>query len=133
MPQHKILIVEDEPALSQAYQTILESEGYNVTSANNGEEALKITENLEPDLILLDLRMPKVTGTEFLKRYNLPKEHPNVKVIVFSNLDTQQAIDEAYSLGTDRYMLKAWASPKELARLVKETLSSKKKPANKNS
>ncbi len=124
--KYKVLIVEDEPALSRAYKTILDKEGYQVTTASNGEEALKKTKEDEPDLILLDLRMPKVNGTEFLKRYNLQKDHPNVKVIVFSNLDTQQDIDEAYSLGTDRYMLKAWASPNELAQLVKETLSSKK-------
>lgn len=126
MKQYNVLIVEDEEALSQAYKTILEKEGYNVTTAANGEEALKITAENEPDIILLDLRMPKVNGTEFLKRYDLRKKHPSVKVIVFSNLDTQQDIDEAYSLGTDRYMLKAWASPKELAQLVKETLSAKK-------
>lgn len=120
-----ILIVEDEQALSEAYQIILKKEGYKVTVAYDGKEALELTESLEPNLILLDLRMPRVSGIEFLQEYNLIEKHPGVKVIVFSNLDTQSEIDEAYKLGAHKYMLKAWVSPKELARLVKETIKSK--------
>lgn len=122
MTKKKILIVEDERELNEAYQMILKKEGYDVRAAYDGDEALDITSQDEPDLILLDLRMPKVSGIEFLKKYNLAKKHPEVKVIVFSNLDTQKEIDDAYALGADKYMLKAWASPKELARLVSEML-----------
>lgn len=124
----KILIVEDERALNEAYQFILKAAGYEVFVSFDGEEALKVTKELEPDLILLDLRMPRMNGIEFLKKYDLVKLHPKVKVIVFSNLDTQEEIDEAYGLGAERYMLKAWASPKELAELVRETLADNKKP-----
>lgn len=124
MAKKKILIVEDEKPLNEAYQTILKKEGYEVITAFDGDEALEVTKSVEPNLILLDLRMPHVSGIEFLKKYNLTKKHPGVKVIVFSNLDTQNEIDEAYKLGAQKYMLKAWASPKELARLVKETLKS---------
>lgn len=120
-----ILIVEDEQALNNAYKMILEAEGYNVLSAFNGTEALEITKETEPDLILLDLRMPEVSGIDFLKEYDPKHKHPKVKIIIFSNLDMQSEIDEAYSLGADRYMLKAWASPKELAKLVKATFKKK--------
>lgn len=120
-----ILIVEDEQALNNAYKMILEAEGYNVLSAFNGSEALEITKETEPDLILLDLRMPEVNGIDFLKEYDPKHKHPKVRIIIFSNLDMQSEIDEAYSLGADRYMLKAWASPKELARLVKATFKQK--------
>lgn len=120
-----ILIVEDEQALNNAYKMILEAEGYNVLSAFNGSEALEITKETEPDLILLDLRMPEVNGIDFLKEYDPKHKHPKVKIIIFSNLDMQSEIDEAYSLGADRYMLKAWASPKELAKLVKATFKQK--------
>lgn len=122
MTKKKILIVEDERELNEAYQMILKKEGYDVRAAYDGDEALEATDKDEPDLILLDLRMPKVSGIEFLKKYNLAKKHPKVKVVVFSNLDTQKEIDDAYALGADKYMLKAWASPKELARLVHEML-----------
>ncbi len=122
MSRAKILVVEDELVLSEVYEIILNKEGYEVFVAHDGQEALELTETVEPDLILLDLRMPRVSGIEFLKAYKLGEKHPKVKVIVFSNLDTQKEIDEAYSLGAQKYMLKAWASPNELAKLVAETL-----------
>ena len=119
----RILIVEDEQPLNEAYKMILTKEGYDVRAVFDGEEALGIIDDFQPQLVLLDLRMPRVGGIEFLRRYELPK-HKDVKVIVFSNLDTQKEIDEAYSLGAQRYMLKAWASPKELVKLVRDTLHS---------
>lgn len=121
----KILIVEDEPSLNEAYEMVLSSEGYETFSAYDGEQALEKAKEVEPDLILLDLRMPKVGGIEFLKRYDTAK-HPKVKIIIFSNLDTKKEIDEAYKLGAHKYILKAWASPKELVRLVEEVLNDKK-------
>lgn len=122
----KILIVEDERNLNEAYQMILQHQGHDIIAAYDGTEALKVTEDVEPDLILLDLRMPQMGGVEFLKKYKLKKDHPKVKVVIFSNLDTQHEIDEAYRLGAEKYMLKAWASPKELIQLVNSLLKSKK-------
>lgn len=126
MPQsnHKksILIVEDEPELADAYLSLLSQVGYDVAVAHNGKEALDKAESHQPELILLDLRMPVMDGVEFLEKYDLKNKHPNVKVIVFSNYDMQDEIDDAYRLGADRYVLKAWASPKELLQIVKNTL-----------
>jgi CheY-like chemotaxis protein len=117
-----IMIVEDEPDLAEIYQTLLKKAGYSVTLAHNGKEALNLATEHPPQLILLDLRMPIMDGVEFLKEYDLKEKHPNVKVIVFSNYDLQDEIDDAYRLGADRYVLKAWASPKELLQIVKDTL-----------
>ena len=118
----KILIVEDEPDLLDAYAMVLNADGYNVTTAGDGEEALRHCENTEYDLILLDLRMPRVSGLDFLNKFKTTRNHPNVKIIVFSNLDSDKEIDEAYRLGADKYVLKAWASPRELSKLVAESL-----------
>ncbi len=118
-----ILIVEDEQALNEAYQTILRKAGYDVQVAFDGQEALEIAAMEEPAIILLDLRMPRMDGIEFLRNYNLRKDHPNVKVVVFSNYDMQKEIDEAYSLGADRYFMKALASPKELLQVVDNILA----------
>lgn len=118
-----VLIVEDEVSLNEAYQLVLQKAGYDVRVAYDGEEALEITKTIEPAVILLDLRMPRVDGIEFLKQYKLISEHAKVKVIIFSNYDMQKEIDEAYKLGARRYVLKAWASPKELQKLVKDTLA----------
>lgn len=126
MSKQTILIVEDEQVLNNAYVTILKQEGFKVLSAFDGEEALSVAETNKIDLILLDLRMPKVNGIEFLKAYDLKAQDKPPIVIVFSNLDMQAEIDEAFELGATKYMLKAWASPKELVKLVKDNLSTKK-------
>lgn len=118
-----ILVVEDDAALRDAYHTILSSAGYPTFAASNGEEALALAKKEEPDLIFLDLRMPVLDGIGFLRAYKLKKRHPRVKVIVFSNYDMQQEVDEAYELGAERYVLKAWASPKELVKIVTDTLA----------
>ena len=120
-----VLIVEDERALNEAYQMILRTSGFEVAVAYDGKEALEVAAEIEPALILLDLRMPRMDGIGFLKEYRLKQEHPKVKVIVFSNYDMQKEIDEAYSLGAERYILKAWASPKELVQVVKNALNEK--------
>lgn len=120
-----ILIVEDEKTLNEAYQITLNKEGYKVYAAYDGQEALDVTKDVEPDLILLDLRMPRMNGIEFLKAYELEKRHPGTKVVVFSNLDREKEVEEAYQLGTHKYILKAWASPKELVKLVEDVLKSK--------
>lgn len=122
MAKH-ILVVEDDHTLNDAFATILSKEGYEVTSVYNGREALDKLNNdkVKPvDLILLDLLMPAMSGLEFLEQYDV-KEN-KIPTIVFSNLDSQKDIDRAYELGATKYMLKAWASPKELAKLVKDTL-----------
>jgi DNA-binding response OmpR family regulator len=123
----KILIVEDEKSLNDAYRLTLERDGHKVYSAYDGEEALKTFKEAEPDLVLLDLRMPKLDGIEFLKKLDHAKNYPNVEIIVFSNLDHQKEIDAAFESGASRYILKAWSSPKELSKVVEETLSPKKK------
>lgn len=118
-----ILIVEDEEALNEAYQIVLNKAGYNVLVAFNGEQALeKLSEN-DVDLILLDLRMPVLDGVGFLERYKPNEIESPPKIIVFSNFDMQKEIDQAYELGADKYMLKAWASPKELLQLVSDMLA----------
>lgn len=116
----KVLIVEDETTLHAAYKMILEQENYTVLSAFNGQEALDIVSNDEVDLILLDITMPKISGLEFLEKF---EKNSKTKVIVFSNLDTEKDIDKAYELGAHRYILKAWASPRELVKLVNDTLA----------
>jgi two-component system response regulator VicR len=119
----KILIVEDEKSLAQAYQTILEKHGYQASIAFDGEEALEAVAKDEPDLILLDMKMPKMNGLEFLRRLDKEKA-ANTRVIVFSNQDIQANIDEAFRLGAKRYLLKYWAAPEDLVKVVKEGLKS---------
>lgn len=121
--QPSILIIEDDATLNQAYEMILRTAGYAVRTAFDGEEALRLAVHEEPDIIFLDLRMPTLDGIGFLKAYQPIANHKDVKIIVFSNYDLQQEIDEAYELGAQRYILKAWASPKELIKIVEDVTS----------
>src|SRR5947209_11668889 len=97
-----ILVVEDDKDLNNAYKIILESEGYTVEAAFNGQEALKKLENFEPDLILLDLLMPIMGGLEFLQHYDLVHQHQDVKVLIFTNMENSPEVTEAYDLGAHR-------------------------------
>ena len=115
-----ILIIEDDPALNEAYRMILEMANYRVKTAFNGEEALVVAEKYPPSLIFLDLRMPVLDGIGFLEKYQPKSRHPAVRIVVFSNYDEQAEVDEAYELGAERYVLKAMASPKGLLKIVKD-------------
>jgi len=116
----QVLIIEDEQLLNEAYARVLSAASISLLRAYNGQEALGILKNEKPDIILLDLRMPVMDGIEFLKKLH-PKENlPDTKIIVFSNYDDQHEIDEAFSLGAMHYMLKAWATPDELVKLIRE-------------
>jgi DNA-binding response OmpR family regulator len=112
-----ILVVEDDRPLNDAYKLILEKSGYDVRTALNGKEALEAVREIDPDIILLDLRMPVLDGIGFLTEYD-PKSHPNTSIVVFSNYDSHADIDKAYELGVDRYVLKARTAPKDLLALV---------------
>lgn len=115
----KILVVEDDQALNDAFSLILETD-YDVDTAFDGQEALALVEKNTYDLILLDLLMPVMDGKAFLKSFQNPDDIP---VIVFSNLDAKSDVEEVTQLGATRYMLKSWASPKDLLKLVQDTLS----------
>lgn len=118
----KILIVEDEKALNEAYKLVLKREGHDIRVAMNGQEALKVFEDYKPDLMLLDLRMPKMGGLEVLEQLDAAKKHPQLKIIVFTNYDNQEEIDKAFKQGATSYILKAWSSPGDLVRVVNTTL-----------
>ena len=113
-----VLIVEDEQVLNDAYATILTRQGHDVSTAFNGKEALVKAEQSEPDVILLDLLMPEMDGLEFLESYQLKDKHPEVKVVILSNMGDEEKIKKGMDLGAYKYILKARATPDELSVLV---------------
>lgn len=117
--KQSVLLVEDDATLSDAFSIMLKVEGFDVQLAFNGQEALEKLKDKSVDLILLDLLMPVMDGREFLEIYDNKDQIP---IIVFSNLDAKNDVDEILKLGATRYMLKAWASPKELTSIILDTI-----------
>lgn len=119
----KVVLVEDERFLNDAYKLILESEKHTVYCAYNGQEGIDLIKKHTPDLVLLDLIMPEMTGIEVLEKLKPKKSFPNMKIVVFTNIDSPKDIDKVYELGADKYMLKVWASPTRLNQIVCDTLA----------
>lgn len=117
-----ILIVEDDKDLNNAYKIILENAGHKVESAFNGEEALNKLKKFDAQLILLDLLMPIMGGLEFLQHYDLTHKHPDVRVLIFTNMENSPEVNEAYKLGAHRCIVKSWTAPQNLSRVVDNAL-----------
>lgn len=117
-----ILVVEDDKDLNAAYKLILEKSGYTVKVAYDGKAALEVLKEFEPDLILLDLLMPIMGGLEFLQNYELTDKHPDVKVLIFTNMENSPEVTEAYKLGAHRCIIKSWTAPQNLARIISDAL-----------
>lgn len=119
----KVLLVEDDPQLNLTYAILLKKEGYTVEHAFNGQEALDKLAVFKPKLILLDIRMPRMDGIEFLRVAKLPEKYPSIRTIVFSNMEQAEQLEEAMALGANAHVLKSSLSPSGLADLIRETLS----------
>jgi len=118
----RIFVVEDDQDLNDAYRLILKKEGHTVETAYNGDEALDKLFHFTPDLILLDLLMPVKSGIEFLREYDAVRKHPDVKILLFTNLEHASEIHEAFRLGADQCVIKAWTAPAGLVTVVRDVL-----------
>lgn len=103
----KILLVEDDDALANVYQTRLEAEGFDIRRVPNGEEALASALEYRPDLILLDVMMPKVSGFDVLDILRNTPDTVNTKVIMLTALSQDTDKQRAESLGVDDYLVKS--------------------------
>jgi len=122
----KILIVEDEEFLALALRDNLESEGYSVDTAYNGEEAVEHIKKIKPNIILLDILMPKKDGFFVLEEVKKNPEWKLIPVIVLSNLGEDTAIKQAMEMGADDYFVKSQHPIEEVIEKVKEYLGGKK-------
>lgn len=103
----RILLVEDDAALSAVYRARLELEGFDIHEVNNGEEALSATVEYKPDLILLDAMMPKISGFDVLDILRNTPETANVRIIMLTALSQPKDKERAENLGVDDYMVKS--------------------------
>jgi CheY-like chemotaxis protein len=120
-----ILLVEDNESLRLAYTSFLEQEHHDVTASGTADEALAYLANHKPDIILLDMLLPKKNGLMLLREYDVRKTHPDVKVIAFSNYTEVQIQEEAIKLGVKLYLTKSSTTPKDLVDIINQVLANK--------
>ncbi len=119
----KIAIIEDDLAISTMYRIKFEAEGYIVDTAANGKLGLALAEDMKPDIILLDLMMPEMDGTEMLTALRKTTWGKQIPVIILTNMGEQEAPEILKSLGVKRFIVKAEMTPRQVAETVKASLS----------
>ena len=118
----KILFIEDEPTLQKELHEILKQEGCEIFSAFDGVEGLEIAKKEKPDLILLDLILPKKDGFEVLKELKEDDNTKDIPVIVLTNLEGTGDVEKALELGATTYLVKANYELDDILKLVKDHL-----------
>lgn len=103
----KILLVEDDDALANVYMMRLQAEGFEVTRVANGEDALEVAKDTKPDLVLLDVMMPKVSGFDVLDILRNTPDTANLKIIMLTALSQESDKQRAQGLGVDDYLVKS--------------------------
>lgn len=121
----KIAIIEDDEAISQMYRIKFEAEGYEVETAENGKLGLELCQDMRPDIVLLDLMMPIMTGEEMLAKLRKAPWGKKIRVIILTNRGEQEIPPEVKELGVEAVILKAAMTPRQVALLVKEKLGQK--------
>ena len=116
----KITVIEDDEILLKAINIELLSSGFEVFSATNGEAGLELIKSKKPDLIILDLVMPKMDGFEVLKLLQNDKELDKIPVIVLSNLSQKDEVDKAMALGANDFFEKATTNLGNLSDKIKQ-------------
>lgn len=119
----KIAIIEDDQAISQMYRFKFEAEGYSVQTAENGKLGLELTETMKPDIILLDLMMPEMTGEQMLTAMRKTPWGKDIKVIILTNMGEQEIPEAIKHLNVSGVILKADMTPRQVAELVKKQLA----------
>ncbi len=118
----KIVIAEDEPDIRELIAFTLRFAGYEVITGNNGEEGCQLTRSERPDLVMLDVRMPKLTGYEACKRIKSEPELAAIPVIFLSAKGQENEIEQGLAAGAEEYLLKPFA-PDQLVDRVKAVLA----------
>jgi len=119
----KVLYIEDEPFFASTISNQLVAAGYDVQTAVDGESGLELAQKDIPDLVLLDITLPKMDGKEVLRRLKNDEKTKNIPVIILSNLSALEDEREAAALGAQAFFVKALSLPSEIVDVVRVQLS----------
>ena len=120
--KHKILIVEDDRAIRELYLLKLKLDGFDVYSATDGVEGLQMAEELMPDMILLDILMPRMNGADMLQKLRETEWGADMRVVMLTNLSKDEAPSILKFLNVDRYVIKAHYTPRLVVDIVRDVL-----------
>ena len=120
--QIEVLLIEDDPAVLEMYRMKLELDGYHVNTAGDGEEGLSRATELKPDIIFLDIRLPKKDGFEVLEGLRGNPDTADIPVIMLSNYGEKELVDRGYKLGAHEFLIKAQTTPSSLSEGIGEWL-----------
>ncbi len=119
----KLLLVEDDNNLREIYEARLSAEGYEITTAQNGEEALSLAKSVRPDLIISDVMMPRISGFEMLDILRNTDELKHTKIIMLTALGQTEDRGRADNLGADKYLVKSQVTLEDIVKAAEEILS----------
>lgn len=120
----KIAIIEDDPVINQMYRMKFEADGFEVYMADDGKRGVEIVKSTKPDIILLDLQMPVMSGVEALTQIRAQDWGRHIPVLILTNLGEEEAPSEIKDLDISSYIVKAALTPKQVVERVKQTLES---------
>lgn len=121
----KILVVEDDPFVSSMYVDKLEKAGFETLAADDGSLGWEMIQKEKPDLVLLDILLPKISGFEVLKKMKANRETKDISVILLTNLGQKQDVDEGLRLGAEDYLIKVHFTPQDVMAKIEKVLKEK--------
>ena len=121
----KVLIVEDNLSIASMYEFKLKLDGYEVMHAPDGKHGLRLSEEFQPDLILLDIRMPEMNGDDMLEQLRSKEWGGPIRIVILTNISKDEAPQKLRFLNVDRYIVKAHHTPAQVVKIVEEILAPK--------
>lgn len=122
----RLLLIEDEPLIIKMYSRALAAAGFEIAAATNGPDGLRLAVAKKPDLILLDIMMPMMSGLEVLQRLKKKDSLKDIPVIMLTNLSDEGEVRATTLLGAVAFIVKSEIEPKQLVAKVKEILANKR-------
>lgn len=119
----KITVVEDDLPIAHMYETKLKLAGYEVKLAFDGVSGYNLIQEFKPDVVLLDLKMPEMTGEEMLQKVRATDWGSDIKVVILTNISKDEAPTSLRLLNVDRYVVKAHHTPSQVLEIVQDVLN----------
>jgi len=122
----KVLVVDDDTVVADMYSLALSRAGHEVLVANDGLAGLQLASTAQPDLVFLDIRMPKMDGIEVLRNLKSVSRTKGIPIVMLSNYDEPRLVRESLNLGAKEYLVKVGTNPADLDRIVAQWVGAEK-------